>query len=158
MMYRDIQGHPCKRHTILIALTTANCTAIQKADLQASCRSCWGRGADVRPYASSLHCRAHEGQVDQPPVHAHDLAVSSSSALASSFYNINEAPELPEKFSMVSTLRTTCPEKVTGYRRGQITREVASVKFISKEDAFKELKSTLKNSPYVLEGLMITLP
>jgi cell division transport system permease protein len=32
-------------------------------------------------------------------------------------------------------------------------REVASVTYISKEEAFRELKTTLKNSQYVLEGI-----
>jgi cell division transport system permease protein len=32
-------------------------------------------------------------------------------------------------------------------------RAVSSVKFISRDEAFRELKSTLKNSQYVLEGL-----
>jgi len=72
------------------------------------------------------------------------------------FYNINEATRnLPEKFSMVVYLEDNLSrEKVDGVIVAvRSRREVASVKFISKEDAFKELKSTLKNSPYVLEGI-----
>jgi len=72
------------------------------------------------------------------------------------FYNIDEATRnLPEKFSMVVYLGDNLSrEKVDGVIVAvRSRREVASVKFISKEDAFKELKSTLKNSQYVLEGI-----
>jgi cell division transport system permease protein len=71
-------------------------------------------------------------------------------------YNIDaSAKKLPEKFSMNLYLDDNLP-------RGQIdgviaalrkNSAVSSVKFISKDDAMKEMKAMLKNSNYVLEGL-----
>lgn len=72
------------------------------------------------------------------------------------FYNIDAATRnLPEKFSLVIYLEDNLPrekaDEVIASVRSR--REVASVKYISKEDAFRELKATLKNSQYVLEGI-----
>lgn len=72
------------------------------------------------------------------------------------FYNIEAATRnLPEKFSLVVYLEDTLPrekvEEVIASFRSR--REVASVTHISKEEAFRELKATLKNSQYVLEGI-----
>ena len=72
------------------------------------------------------------------------------------FYNIEAATRnLPEKFSLVVYLEDTLPrdkvEEVIASLRSR--REVASVTYISKEEAFRELKATLKNSQYVLEGI-----
>ena len=72
------------------------------------------------------------------------------------FYNIEAATRnLPEKFSLVVYLEDTLPrekvEEVVASFRSR--REVASVTYISKEEAFRELKATLKNSQYVLEGI-----
>jgi cell division transport system permease protein len=71
-------------------------------------------------------------------------------------YNIDaSARKLPEKFSMNLYLEDNLS-------RGQIdgviaalrkNSAVSSVKFISKDDAMKEMKAMLKNSNYVLEGL-----
>ncbi|HYQ48757.1 MAG TPA: permease-like cell division protein FtsX [Thermodesulfovibrionales bacterium] len=72
------------------------------------------------------------------------------------FYNIDAATRnLPEKFSLVIYLddnlsRDKVDDVIAAVRS---RREVASVKYISKEDAFRELKATLKNSQYVLEGI-----
>jgi cell division transport system permease protein len=72
------------------------------------------------------------------------------------FYNIEAATRnLPEKFSMVVYLEDNFPrerlDQVISSIRAR--KAVSSVKFVSREDAFKELRSTLKNSQYVLEGL-----
>jgi len=72
------------------------------------------------------------------------------------FYNIEAATRnLPEKFSLVVYLEDTLPrekvEEVVASFRSR--REVASVTYISKEEAFRELKATLKNSQYDLEGI-----
>jgi len=72
------------------------------------------------------------------------------------FYNIEIATRnLPEKFSLVVYLDTNLSQEridqVISAVRSK--RAVSSVKFISRDEAFRELKSTLKNSQYVLEGL-----
>lgn len=72
------------------------------------------------------------------------------------FYNIEAATRnLPEKFSLVVYLEDALPrekvEEVIASFRSR--REVTSVTHISKEEAFRELKATLKNSQYVLEGI-----
>ncbi len=72
------------------------------------------------------------------------------------FYNVDAATRnLPEKFSLVLYLEDGLPrEKIDEVVASVKTRrEVGSVTYISKEDAFRELKATLKNSQYVLEGI-----
>jgi cell division transport system permease protein len=71
-------------------------------------------------------------------------------------YNIDIATrKLPEKFSMTAYLANGLQngerETIMDTFRGK--KEVLSVRYISKDDAMKELKSSLKNSDYVLEGL-----
>ena len=72
------------------------------------------------------------------------------------FYNIEIATRnLPEKFSMVAYLDTNLSQEkidqVISTLRSK--RAVSSVKLIPRDEAFRELKGTLKNSQYVLEGL-----
>ena len=71
-------------------------------------------------------------------------------------YNIDIATKkLPEKFSMTVYLENSLQKE----RLDSITdalrknRAVLSVRYISKDEAMKELKSYLKNSDYILEGL-----
>jgi cell division transport system permease protein len=71
-------------------------------------------------------------------------------------YNIDIATKkLPEKFSMTiyldNGLQKERLDTITDSLRKN--RAVLSVRYISKDDAMKELKSYLKNSDYVLEGL-----
>jgi cell division transport system permease protein len=71
-------------------------------------------------------------------------------------YNIDaSARKLPEKFSMNLYLDDNLPrEQIDGVIAAlRKNSAVSSVKFISKDDAMKEMKSVLKNSNYVLEGL-----
>ncbi len=72
------------------------------------------------------------------------------------FYNIEIATRnLPEKFSLIVYLDSNLSQEqisqVTGAVRSK--RAVSSVKFISRDEAFRELKGMLRNSQYVLEGL-----
>ena len=72
------------------------------------------------------------------------------------FYNIEIATRnLPEKFSMVAYLDSNLSQEkidqVISTLRSK--RAVSSVKLIPRDEAFRELKGTLKNSQYVLEGL-----
>jgi len=72
------------------------------------------------------------------------------------FYNIDTATRnLPEKFSMVVYLEDSIPQDKIDQIAGSIRtkKPVSSVTFISQEEAFKELKATLRNSQYVLEGI-----
>lgn len=71
-------------------------------------------------------------------------------------YNIDIATKkLPEKFSMSVYLDDSLPQEgldavMDSFRNN---RSVLSVRYISKDEAMKELKSYLKNSDYILEGL-----
>ncbi len=74
----------------------------------------------------------------------------------SSVYNVNLfARKLPERFFVMAYLRDGLSEKETQdiinsiKSRGAIDR----VKYISKADALRELKTSLKDAEYVLEGL-----
>lgn len=71
-------------------------------------------------------------------------------------YNIDIATKkLPEKFSMTVYLDNS----IQGDRLGPVMdsfkkrKTVLSVRYISKDEAIKELKSSLKSSDYILEGL-----
>ena len=71
-------------------------------------------------------------------------------------YNIDIATKkLPEKFSMTVYLNDSLQKErldaITDALRKN--RAVLSVRYISKDEAMKELKAYLKNSEYILEGL-----
>jgi cell division transport system permease protein len=71
-------------------------------------------------------------------------------------YNIDIATKkLPEKFSMTVYLADSLQKErldaITDALRKN--RAVLSVRYISKDEAMKELKSYLKNSEYIIEGL-----
>lgn len=71
-------------------------------------------------------------------------------------YNVDAATKrLPEKFSLVMYLddnlqKERIDQAIAALRKNS---SVSSVKFISKETALSELKTGLRNSSYVLEGL-----
>ena len=71
-------------------------------------------------------------------------------------YNIDIATKkLPEKFAMTVYLDNSLQKDrlgliVDSFRNN---KAVLSVRYISREEAMKELKSSLKNSDYILEGL-----
>ncbi|MBA4374123.1 MAG: hypothetical protein C0402_14835 [Thermodesulfovibrio sp.] len=71
-------------------------------------------------------------------------------------YNIDAATrKLPEKFAMILYLDDAITrDKVDGIL-GTLRKKsaVAQVRYISKDDAMKELKALLKNANYVFEGL-----
>jgi len=72
------------------------------------------------------------------------------------FYNIDTATRnLPEKFSMVIYLEDSLSQEkieqvITSVKS---KKSVSGVTFTSKEEALKDLKTTLKDSQYVLEGI-----
>lgn len=71
-------------------------------------------------------------------------------------YNVDAATKhLPERFSMILYLdnniqKNTVDDAVNTLRKNS---SVLSVRYIPKEEALRELKTTLKNSSYVFEGL-----
>lgn len=73
-----------------------------------------------------------------------------------SLYNIDLfSKKLPEKFSMVAYLKDDLPAAdkdniVSTIKRNNI---VKGVRYISKDEALRELRSSLKEADYVLEGL-----
>lgn len=82
------------------------------------------------------------------------LLIISISFLA--LYNVDIATKkLPEKFSMTVYLDNSLQKDkldpiIDSFRK---KKAVLSVRYISKDEAMKELKSSLKNSDYILEGL-----
>lgn len=72
------------------------------------------------------------------------------------FYNLDIATKkLPERFSMTVYLDSSLPRErieplIDTFRKN---RAVMSVRYISRDEAMKELKSSLKNSDYILEGI-----
>jgi cell division transport system permease protein len=71
-------------------------------------------------------------------------------------YNIDAATRrLPEKFSIILYLGDDLPKDTVEHAIETLRKKsaVLSVKYISKEEALKELKAGLKNSSYILEGL-----
>lgn len=71
-------------------------------------------------------------------------------------YNIEMATQkLPEKFTMLVYLEDNLQKESIDQIMNSIKQNnaVFSVKYISKEDALKELKTALKNSNYIFEGL-----
>ncbi len=71
-------------------------------------------------------------------------------------YNIDIATKkLPEKFSITAYLDNNIQKDeldavIDAFRKKKV---VLSVRYISKDEAMKELKTSLKNSDYILEGL-----
>ncbi len=71
-------------------------------------------------------------------------------------YNIDAATKsLPEKFSMILYLDDSVSRDQVDAVAATLRKNsaVASVKYISKDEAMREMKATLKNSSYVFEGL-----
>jgi cell division transport system permease protein len=71
-------------------------------------------------------------------------------------YNIDAATRhLPERFSMILYLEDTVRKETVDDAIAALRKNsaVLSVRYIPKEEALKELKTTLKNSNYVFEGL-----
>lgn len=71
-------------------------------------------------------------------------------------YNIDAATRrLPEKFSIILYLDDNIPQDAVDRAIGTLRKKsaVASVRYISKEAALKELKAGLEDSSYILEGL-----
>jgi cell division transport system permease protein len=71
-------------------------------------------------------------------------------------YNVElVASHLPERFSLVAYLNDNISqEEVQGIVDALKKRnDIAGLKYISKDDAIKELKQTLKDARYILEGL-----
>lgn len=75
---------------------------------------------------------------------------------ALSVYNVDVATKrLPEKFSMMLYLKDNLSREEIENIINTIRKDgdIETVKYISKDDALKELKAVLKDTVYVLEGL-----
>ncbi len=76
--------------------------------------------------------------------------------VASSIYNINLfTRKLPEKFFVVAYLNDQINEKDARDMIASIRSRdmVEKVRYVSKDDALKELKTSLRDADYILEGL-----
>ena len=73
-----------------------------------------------------------------------------------SLYNLSLfTRQLPERFSLIVYLKDSLRERETQHLISAMKehRSVEKVTYISKEDALKELKKSLKDADYILEGL-----
>jgi cell division transport system permease protein len=71
-------------------------------------------------------------------------------------FNISLATkDLPEKFSIMLYLKEDLPQQdiETLMKTARKDPSVEKVKYITKEEAWKELKASLKNTDYILEGV-----
>lgn len=71
-------------------------------------------------------------------------------------YNFDVATEkLPEKFSIILYLDDNISREKVDHIMNSLKENSAvhSIRYISKEDAMKELKASIKNSSYIFEGL-----
>lgn len=71
-------------------------------------------------------------------------------------YNIESiANHLPERFSIVAYLKDNLSQEETQSIIDTLKKreEIVNLKYTSKDDAIKELKHTLKDTSYILEGL-----
>lgn len=71
-------------------------------------------------------------------------------------YNVEiAANRLPERFSLVAYLRDNLSEKEIYSIMENLKKrsDIASLKYISREDAMKELKEAIKDNRHILEGL-----
>ncbi|MCL4491991.1 MAG: ABC transporter permease [Nitrospirae bacterium] len=71
-------------------------------------------------------------------------------------YNVElVTSHLPERFSMMIYLKDNLPREDTQNVINMLQKraDVSKVRYISKSDALKELKQTLKDTNYILEGL-----
>ncbi len=76
--------------------------------------------------------------------------------VAASIYNINLfTKKLPEKFFIIAYLKDGLDEQQTQRLISSIKGQsfVEKVKYISKDDALKELKASLKDADYIVAGL-----
>lgn len=71
-------------------------------------------------------------------------------------YNVElVASHLPDRFSLVAYLKDNLSQEEVQVIVDALKKrnDIAGLKYISKDDAIKELKQTLKDTPYILEGL-----
>jgi cell division transport system permease protein len=110
------------------------------------------------PYSFRLaaHSILHERWINLLSVLTIAACLLITSFIAIFVYNVDAlTKKLPEKFSMMLYLKDNLPdagiENILNTIKGDDA--VDTVKYISKDEALKELKTELKDASYVLEGL-----
>jgi cell division transport system permease protein len=110
------------------------------------------------PYSFRLaaHSILHERWINLLSVLTIAACLLITSFIAIFVYNVDAlTKKLPEKFSMMLYLKDNLPDAGIENILNTIRRDdaVDTVKYISKDEALKELKTELKDASYVLEGL-----
>jgi cell division transport system permease protein len=110
------------------------------------------------PYSFRLaaHSILHERWINLLSVLTIAACLLITALIAIFVYNVDAlTKKLPEKFSMMLYLKDNLPDAGIENILNTIRRDdaVDTVKYISKDEALKELKTELKDASYVLEGL-----
>jgi cell division transport system permease protein len=110
------------------------------------------------PYSFRLaaHSILHERWINLLSVLTIAACLLITSFIAIFVYNVDAlTKKLPEKFSMMLYLKDNLPDAGIENILNTIRKDdaVDTVKYISKDEALKELKTELKDASYVLEGL-----
>jgi cell division transport system permease protein len=110
------------------------------------------------PYAFRLAVQSilHEKWINLLSVLTIAASLIIATFTALSVYNIDVITKrLPEKFSMMLYLKDNLSKEETENIINTLEKNVSvkMVKYISKDEALKELKTVLKDATYVLEGL-----
>ncbi len=108
------------------------------------------------PFRAAFQSLYHDRWINLLSVLSMATALMIIATAVISLYNIDLfSKKLPEKFSMVLYLKDNISEAdrediITAIKKKGI---VKTVRYISKEEALKELRSSLREADYILEGL-----
>ncbi|MDH5202116.1 MAG: permease-like cell division protein FtsX [Nitrospirota bacterium] len=108
------------------------------------------------PFRLALRSILHEKWINLLSVLAIAVSLLMTALTVLSVYNVDVATQkLPERFSMMLYLKDTLSGGEVENIMNTLKKEhpVESVKYISKDQALKELKTMLKGTEHVLEGL-----
>lgn len=108
------------------------------------------------PFRLAAHSFLHEKWINILSILTISASLLITAFVALFLYNVDTlAKKLPEKFSMIIYLKDNLSyqriEEIINRLKKEDSIEI--VKYISKDDALKELKNELKNASYILEGL-----
>jgi cell division transport system permease protein len=116
------------------------------------------RGDETMTYSIKLALQSlwHEKWINLLSMLTIAMGLLVLTLVVSSLYNVNLfARKLPEKFFIVAYLKEGLSEEQNRHIMSAI-KDLSSIdkaKYISKDEALKELKATLKDADYILEGL-----
>ncbi|MBE0426253.1 MAG: ABC transporter permease [Nitrospirae bacterium] len=110
------------------------------------------------PYSFKLAVSSmlHEKWINMLSVLTIAAGLLFTAIIAVTIYNVDMlTKKLPDRFSVMVFLKENLPQEELNNIIAIVKKDnsVENVRYIPKDDALKELKATLKNTEYVLEGL-----